>query len=153
MHQRPSIIKTHKVTVELFPFLSVLACTIGSLILLIVLISSQAFSDEKTVTIIPRSEEESIIAKEPFYVELKADGLVIHPSRQYVSIENAFAFNSPFMKLLRQVEAQKEKQYLIIAVRPSSYDIFDQVRNQVEQRGIDIGYEPIDEEWKLDIKK
>lgn len=152
MYQRPPIKSNHQVSVELFPFLSVLACTIGSLILLIVLISSQAFSENKKITIIPRNSSEATKSKQPFYVELRGDGLVLHPSQEYVSIEEAFSFGSPFMELLALVERNPNEKYIIIAVRPSGYEIFDLVRNEIEQRDIDIGYEPIDEEWQLEIR-
>lgn len=153
MYQRPIIRSNQKATVELFPFLSVLACTIGSLMLLIVLISSQAFSEEKEVTIIPRAEEQKTESKEPFYIELKEKGLILHPSREYVPIERAFNEGSAFMKLIREVENQKDKKYLILAVRPSGYEIFDRVRAEIEQRKIDLGYEPVNQNWKLDIQK
>lgn len=152
MYQRPSIKSNHKVSVELFPFLSVLACTIGSLILLIVLISSQAFSENKKVTIIPRTSSEATKSKQPFYVELRKDEVILHPSKEYVAIEDTFDFGSPFMELLSEVERNQNEKYIIIAVRPSGYEIFDRVRNEIEQRGLDLGYEPIDEEWELEIR-
>lgn len=42
--------------VELFPFLSILACTIGTLILLIIVLTTQIFSDQNAVTIIAETE-------------------------------------------------------------------------------------------------
>ena len=48
--------KFNKTEIELFPFLSILACTIGSLILLIIVISTETLSGNPEVTIIAKSE-------------------------------------------------------------------------------------------------
>ena len=61
--------------------------------------------------------------------------------------------NSALEKLLAQVSDRREQEYLIVAVRPDGIDVFDKVRDMVEQKRIDIGYEPIDEGWQLKVKE
>lgn len=147
----PRSLRTRKsVEIDLFPFLSILACTIGTLILLIVVITSEIVGNQKQVTIVAKNDNGLNATKQPRYIECRSDGIVIHPEGTLVassSLENEF---SPLGTLLQKIDRNKE--YLIVAVRPDGIDVFKQVRELIEDRGIDIGYEPLDKGWKLKIK-
>lgn len=155
-----------KTDIELFPFLSILACTIGTLILLIIVLTTQSLnqsqsntnpeklndnSKDKQIKIIARDEGENgnNQAKTPRYIECTLDGVIIYPNKIFVPKENISDFNSPLQELITLINFNKEKEYLIIAVRPDGIDVFKQVRNLVEGAKIDMGYEPIDEDWEL----
>ena len=61
--------------VELFPFLSILACTIGTLILLIIVLTTQLLKDEREITIIAKQETSGENqGKIPRYIECREDG-------------------------------------------------------------------------------
>ena len=47
----------------------------------------------------------------------------------------------------------RDKEYLIVAVRSNAIDTFKLVRNIVERAEIDIGYEPIDANWQLKLQE
>lgn len=150
MRRRQS--STSKIEIELFPFLSVLACTIGSLILLIVVITTQTFSSQKEITIIAQGEKGGNVTKKPHYIECRHDGVVIHPSQEFVSKDELQSSYSALTRLINNVAMNRDREYLIVAVRPDGIDVFKQVRTLIENQGIDIGYEPIDEGWKIKIK-
>ena len=140
--------------VELFPFLSILACTIGTLILLIIVLTTQLLKDEREITIIAKQETSGENqGKIPRYIECREDGVLLHPSQVFVSKSDINNRRSPLNKLISEVEKNKDKQYLIVVLRPQGIDVFQQVRDIVEKRGIDIGYEPIDEDWTLKIEE
>ena len=140
--------------VELFPFLSVLACTIGSLILLIIVITTQTFSeDSQEVTIIAQTEEGFNSAKSPHYIVCQEDGVVIHPSQEFVPEQQIGTENSALAELIAQISRRKNSEYLIVAVRPNGIEVFKKVRDLVEGQGIDIGYEPIDQDWELKVQE
>ncbi len=136
--------------VELFPFLSILACTIGTLILLIIVLTSQAL-DKQEVRIVARNEGENGTneSKNPRYIECRKDGVILHPSKIFVPQEELQSPNSPLQDLLTLVKINKDTEYLIIAVRPNGIDVFNQVRTMVQGAEIDIGYEPLDAGWQL----
>lgn len=140
-----------KIETELFPFLSVLACTIGTLILLIIVVSTETLSDNPEVTIIAKSEDGLNKQKQPRYIECKGDGVVIYPSEIFVPLAQLNQANSPLLKLIAEVKEKQDQEYVIVAVRPSGIEVFQQVRELIETEGIDIGYEPIEEGWKLKI--
>ncbi|MDJ0574598.1 MAG: hypothetical protein QNJ65_05470 [Xenococcaceae cyanobacterium MO_234.B1] len=136
--------------VELFPFLSILACTIGTLILLIIVLTSQAL-DKQEVRIVARNEGEKGIneSKNPRYIECRKDGVILHPSKIFVPQEELQSPNSPLQELIKMIKINRNTEYLIIAVRPNGIDVFNQVRTMVQGAEIDIGYEPLDAGWQL----
>lgn len=136
---------------ELFPFLSVLACTIGTLILLIIVASTQIFQPE--VTIIAKSEDGKNQTKIPRYIECQEDGIIIHPGQEFVPKEDIGKANSALASLLNEVSNRKNQEYLIVAVRPNGIDVFQQVRELIEQKDIDIGFEPIEQGWQLKLQE
>ena len=152
MRSRRSIPQKSHTEVELFPFLSVLACTIGTLVLLIIVLTTQALNKQE-VTIVAKAEEGGVNqSKKPRYIECRDDGVVLHPSEEFVPRANIDDANSPIQKLIAEVKANKDKQYLIVALRPDGIDMFNEIRNLVEGEGIDIGYEPVDFGWKLTVQ-
>ena len=151
MHRRTHSRKS--IELELFPFLSVLVCTIGTLILLIVVVTAQISGNQRQITIVAKSENGQNQAKTPRYIECQKDGILIYPEKEFVSKQEIDMPNSALEKLLAQVSDRREQEYLIVAVRPDGIDVFDKVRDMVEQKRIDIGYEPIDEGWQLKVKE
>ncbi len=138
--------------IELFPFLSVLFCTIGTLVLIIILLVVQASAGNKKVNIIAKNNSSINQNKIPRYIECRSDGVIIHPTKEFISIDDINQSNSVFDKFLSEIKAQKT-EYLIVAIRPDGVEIFKEVRELIESEGIDIGYEPIDQDWELKIKQ
>jgi hypothetical protein len=145
-------INQSKIEVELFPFLSILACTIGTLILLIIVLATQVFSNEREVSIIAKTETGKNLAKIPRYIECRGDGVIIYPQKKFVSKYNLYNSNSAFLQLLNQVKVNSKTEYLIIAIRPDGFETFQSIRETIEQQGIDMGYEPIDQDVKLKLE-
>lgn len=139
--------------IELFPFLSILACTIGTLILLIIVLTTQMFGDQGAVTIVAKTENGTNSNKTPRYLECKANGVVIYPGEKFVAKANLYSPSSPFKQLLEQVKNNKNKQYLIVVIRPDGVEIFQEIREVIEKQGIDIGYEPIEQGIKLKLEQ
>jgi biopolymer transport protein ExbD len=138
--------------IELFPFLSILSCTIGVLILIIIVITAQTFSSQRQITIIAKNEDGQNKNKQPRYIECRSDGIVVYPSQVFVPLNQVHSSDSALQSVLAEVKANKDEQYLIVAIRPDGIEVFEQVRALIESEGIDIGYEPIDEGWKLKIQ-
>lgn len=149
MHHRSTSLSPE---IELFPFLSVLFCTIGTLILIIILLVAQATGSTKKVNIIANNSNSIHQSKTPRYIECQSDGVIIHPSKKFIPINDINQTNSAFGMFLSEVKAQKI-EYLIVAVRPDGVEIFQEIRELIESEGIDIGYEPIDQDWELQIKQ
>ncbi len=142
-----------KIETELFPFLSVLACTIGTLILLIIVVSTQTLSNNPEVKIIARNEDGINQKKQPRYIECQEDGVLIHPNQVFVTLDEIDEPDSPLQTLITELKEKQDQEYVIVAVRPSGIEVFQRVRELIETQGIDIGYEPIEEGWTLKIEE
>ncbi len=147
-------ISRQTIEVELFPFLSILACTIGTLILLIIVLTTQALNNQE-VTIVAKTEGENGVnkSKNPRYIECKSDGVILYPGEEFVPQEKLNDPNSAMTKLIAQVQKNRDREYLIVAVRSNGIDTFNLVRNLVSGAEINIGYEPIDANWQLKIQE
>ena len=144
--------RKQQANVELFPFLSVLACTIGTLILLIIVLTTQALEPQEA-KVVAKTEEDSKGAnktKTPLYIECREDGFVMHPSKEFAPRADLYDEKSPLRKMVADLKAQKEEKYLIVILRPDGIEMFNKIRGLVAKEGIDIGYEPL--EFGLDLK-
>ena len=149
---RRSIYRKRQTEVELFPFLSVLACTIGTLILLIIVLTTQALEPQEAV-VVAKVDENSRGAnqnKTPLYIEARKDGFILHPSQEFAPRADLYDEQSPLRTTVANLKANKDEQYLILILRPDGLEMFDRIRELVEQDGIDIGYEPL--EYGLELK-
>lgn len=151
MTRRRSLSRT-PLELDLFPFLSILACTIGTLVLLIIVISIQTFNSQKEIKILAKTEEGVNQTKTPRYIECRGDGIIIYPSQSFVAIADIESRNSPLNQLLAEVRKNRASEYLIVAVRPDGIAVFQTIRSLIEEQEIDIGYEPIEENWQLKIE-
>jgi hypothetical protein len=137
---------------ELFPFLAVLACMIGTLILIVIVVTTGVLGEKRSITLVARDDWGRNLTLRPHYVEVRGDGVIIHPGMEFVSRDEVGARDTALRRLLSDVEARRQTDYVIVAVRPDGFELFDAVRDQVEGRGIQIGYEPVDADWKLRIR-
>ena len=149
---RRNIYRKRQTEVELFPFLSVLACTIGTLILLIIVLTTQALEPQEAVVVakIDENSRGDNRSKTPLYIEARQDGFILHPSQEFAPRADLYDEQSPLRNAITNLKANKDEQYLILILRPDGLEMFNKIRELVEQDGIDIGYEPL--EYGLELK-
>ena len=135
-------------------FLDILTCTIGIFILMIIIMTTQVVNNQE-VTIVAETEGENGVnkSKNPRYIECRSNGVVLYPGEEFVPQDKLNEPNSAIAKLIAQVQKNRDREYLIVAVRANGIDTFQLVRNLVERAEIDIGYEPIDANWRLKIQE
>ena len=134
---------------ELFPFLAVLACIIGTLVLLIIVVTTSVLGEKRSITLIAKDASGKSVALKPHIIECRGDGLVLHSTKEFVAKNEIGRRDTPLQRFLKLVADRKGSEYVIVAIRPDGIDLFDSLREQIERRGIKIGYEPVDAEWKV----
>lgn len=149
---RRNVYRKKHTEVELFPFLSILACTIGTLILLIIILTTQALDPQEAVVVAKTDEDSkgSNQTKTPIYIECRQDGFILHPSKEFAPRADIFQEESPLRQTIEELQANKNEEYLIVILRPDGLEMFNKLRELVEEKGIDIGYEPL--EFGLELK-
>lgn len=154
--------------ISLFPMFNILVCAMGVLIFILSAITTLSLGVGKSVSVILGIPNNSPNIKKPHYIEWDGTSLIIHPSKQSVSFDlnltelktyeqtydhiNKKINNTPLEKLLEEVYKNRENDYLIVLIRPSGFSQFTVIRGYIENRGIDIGYEPVDQAWNLRLK-
>ena len=53
---------------------------------------------------------------------------------------------------MEKLAQERDTSYLIVAIKPSGMEVFEEVRDLVEEAEIDLGFEPIAENWQLRVK-
>lgn len=129
----------------LFPFLSVLAAVMGTLILIIAGMSQIALANPKQQVEVQPFDPQK---KNPVYVECNKNGVRIHGDRPtkgrsvYVPIRDMSAGDSPWTALLQQLE-HRDDRYLMLLVRSEGVGSYNAVRASLTGTGIELGYEPL----------
>lgn len=138
--------KTRDPELTLFPFLSVLAVVMGTLILIIAGMSQLALANPKQ-----RIEVEKFdpAKKTPVYVECSAEGATIYPddpTSGTPTFVSRYEINSPrgaWNTLVRRVEHHSATQYILLLIRPDGVGTFEAVRASLQTTTIELGYEPL----------
>ena len=129
----------------LFPFLSVLAAVMGTLILIITGMSQIGLANPKQRVEIEPFEPGK---KSPVYVECRREGLLIHPDdptagepvfvRRYAMDDAEGAWVG-----LRTRLQYDSARYLMMLVRSDGVGTFGDARATLGDTNIDVGYEPL----------
>jgi hypothetical protein len=80
-------------------------------------------------------------SKEPVYVDVQKEYLVLYPSQEIVSLRDLERTGNAFESLLNDVEGKKEQEYVILLARPGTAPVFHRLKRLVLDRGIDLGWE------------
>ncbi|MBI5787831.1 MAG: hypothetical protein HZA78_03115 [Candidatus Schekmanbacteria bacterium] len=144
--------KKHREKITLFPFLDIMTSTMGTLLL--VLISTTLFSaaqETKKVYLKIKAEQKGEGAKTPYFIVCEEERIVILPFKMAVPVDQLDAENSFFLDFTNRLD--RARQYIIFAVRPNGIESFKKARRLAEDLNIDIGYEPVEQGWQIEIEK
>jgi len=129
----------------LFPFLSVLAAVMGTLILIISGMSQIALAQPKPRIDVERFHPQK---KSPIYVECRRFGLRIYPDEPSAG-EPVFVWNkdigspsSAWMKLSARLELDSTS-YVMFLVRAEGVGSFERARDTISGTRVEFGYDPL----------
>lgn len=135
--------------VSLFSFLDILGGTVGVLVLIISVLISQMRSGYQIIELI--AKEETLTFQE----QTRTASYIICNGSNLIEIHDhgeSFQTNLEDPRvdsLINSIQANKKSRYLIIGVRPDGFSDFEALRERAESAGIDIGYEPLHENWRI----
>ncbi len=153
-----------------------MTCLIGCLILVFIGILLMVFiaqslikisdtTNAKIITVTPsmvdgfredRAFPQGNIAKEPTYLDVRREKVVIHPNNIVVEQRDLFVSKRPQKKgelnydftpdgdldrLTRNIQDNATGEYVVMLVRPGAADISKRISDLLRQRGIDVGRE------------
>jgi len=89
-------------------------------------------------------------AKAPFYIDCHHDGVILYPGATNITWEALQLPDNAVEKLLNQIQANQQTQYVVVMARPDSVKVFRQVRKMVGTHQIDVGYDVVNTVCKFD---
>ena len=138
------VIQRRTAQVSLFSFLDILGGTIGILTLIIAVFLIQMGQGNQIVQMVTDgstyqdSVASYIICNGQGKVDVHDDGIA----------EATFIDSNLVQNLLISISKSKGR-YLILGVRPDGFDDFEALRARAETMGIPVGYEPLDNGWRI----
>jgi len=144
----------------LFPFLSILTCTAGVLAFVIISISVVSLL---APSIMVKSRDTNVVnPKKPAYVECHPGQLVLVSTQDKIPYTEIDAPDSKYRLFLDRIKQKADSTYIVFAIYPDgertfrrAYRLITQLNQQLAARGakIDVGYEPFNKSWHLQVSK
>ena len=162
---------SEQVKFDLSSFMAVLIMTIGCMVIMLVTNVVVIISNPENLsitTLITRAYESSEDAelaksagepmfsnkvKEPSYVDIHPDKIVIYPGEVVVPIQDLEQKGNAFEQLLDRVYEKRNEEYIILILRPQSSRVAKGLRKAIEDRGIDVGQELYESEKQINYIK
>lgn len=151
---------------DLLPFIAILMCVLGCLLLVTMSIAALSIGPELGEGWIP-GENDRASSKIPILIEWDGKTVIVH--RDGIKRELAWAprralymrLDAPdaeppgggeragaratFEAFIEEMVQRKETHYALIAVRPSGFDNFAVFASEFRRKDITLGFEPIDQ--------
>jgi hypothetical protein len=156
--------------ISLFPMFNILIATLGVLVFIMSALATLSLSSGSVIVEgMACGQEDGASCSEnekvPTYLEWDGSRLVLHPSRSEVRIHRDLAdlrtWDDTYRyldraiqgsELEREIKAIREdsgERYIVVLVRPDGFPSFDNLRAYFHSYlSLDLGYEPILDEWK-----
>ncbi len=155
--------------VDFSSFMPILILTIGCLVVLLVINTLIIVSNPKNVRITSVVRSSLYVEggsgmeggapfpfgnkkKEPTYVDVHKDRLVVYPGAQIVPVRDLNVPGNAFEKLLSDVVQRKEELYIVLLIRPRAASIARRVQKAILDRGIDVGHELFESERPVEYQ-
>jgi hypothetical protein len=82
--------------------------------------------------------------KDPIYVDVESQQVVIYPEKMEIPATSLDFSRNEFEKFLDQVEQVRSLRYSILVLRPGSVQLHRRLRQLIQDRGVDVGFEPVE---------
>mgnify|MGYP006908262763 CR=1 FL=1 len=134
-------------SISLFPFLDALSGVIGILALIIAALAAvNAQTADQTISYDADS------TNVPLYLECKEGGVVVHPEKKFVALEDIQNATSAWRDILQSVGPAKERKSVLLLVRPAGIDAFAAAEIQVKQNSLPYYYDAVATDGEIIIQ-
>jgi len=148
--------------ISLFPFFNILVCLLGILIFIMTASVVISIGLKRSVVVKMEGFGSNSSTKKPHFVEWYGDRVIIHPSKDTLRFNSPITLikdipksikNTSLEKLIEKVKTNREKEYIIFLIRPSGFNNFWYIKRYIIDNKIDIGWEPVEQNFQLRIKQ
>ena len=148
-------------TISLFPMFNILTCTLGVLVFILTAVVGISIGAGKVAVIVPESVPAGVPTKSPLFLTWNGSDLAMVEGGHEVAfpryVEDIKTYaetyeymtarirGTPLEMAIARAESLAAEEYVFVLIRPSGFESFDSIKGFVQTKGIDIGYEPIDQ--------
>jgi hypothetical protein len=164
--------------ISLFPMFNILACTLGVMVFILSTVATVMLGADKAVEIVEAgptgplpdtaAEEGAAVAardrRRPLWIEWDGEMLLLYPTRDTARLERdlrsietwdeTWSYISETLagtrvgNAIAQAGLDLENRYVVLLARPSGFDELFEIQSYIEFLGMDVGIEPIDQQWQ-----
>jgi len=143
-----------KTDLDVVGFLSVMSIVTGLICLILFVIALRIAMNPKLLKIVSFKLFSSSRAsphnpKIPSYIDCFPDKVVLYPGNKTLTWEDLQRPRNDLEVMLDKIQANTEREYVIVMVRPESVKFYRTVRSMLNKRAIDIGYDAIDADFTV----
>ncbi|MEM7416684.1 MAG: hypothetical protein AAF389_14360 [Gemmatimonadota bacterium] len=150
--------------ISLFPMFNILACTLGVMVFILATVATVNLGADRAVELVANIAPGEPETREPLWLEWDGVQLGVVPNgpavtfgrdlrsistwtatHEYISATIA---GSRLGVMISDAGLNAENQYIVLLVRPSGFRNFLEVQSYFEFLGLEVGYEPIRQEWQ-----
>jgi len=148
-----------KIDINVEPFLSIMVIVLKLISLILVVIVMRIAMNPQSKKIVAfaglyAGHGNVTNPKIPSYIDCHPDKLTLYssdmPRGTQVSREDLQRPDNPVSQLLDKVQQRAKDEYVVVMVRPQSVLLYRAVRKLIEKRPIDVGYDAVDANFKVD---
>jgi len=147
--------KKSKTDLDVVGFLSVMSIVTGLICLILFVIALRIAMNPELVKIVSFELFTSKRAvrtgppKVPTYIDCGSSHIVIYPGETRLTWEDLKRPDNELEKTLDKILRNRAREYVIVMVRPKSVDLYRQVRTAIGKKDIDVGYDAVDADFKV----
>lgn len=139
-----------KIEVNMTSFMDIITGTVGCILMIMLsMILCATENPIKDIIIKAKQIDQGLEEKQVRYVEANNEGVTLYPTGQKISTKWMDNPNSGYMEFIRKID--RDNEYIIFAIRPDGYKSFQKARDIAEKNQVEVGYEPIDKLWNLQV--
>jgi hypothetical protein len=145
-----------EIEIDVVPYLDSMVITLNLICLIIIIMIIPVIMNPDQVNVLSfeklkRSKESEV--KEtpiPIYLDCSKAGVRIMPADISVTPGQLIQPGNDVERVLTRVQAQPDKEYVIMLVRPGSLPVYRYLRKELIRRRITTGFDVVDSETELD---
>lgn len=144
-----------KTDLDVTGFLSIMSIVCGLICLILFVIALRIALNPQALKIVSfklftSSRAVTKNLKVPSYIDCGPNGIVLYPGGVQLSWDDLQRPGNALELMLDKIQERTDKEYVIVMVRPQSVKYYRLVRNMIGKRPIDVGYDVIDADFKVD---
>ncbi|MCO6399637.1 MAG: hypothetical protein J5I99_00220 [Verrucomicrobia bacterium] len=149
--------------IEMTPFLDSLVIMMSLICLVLVVMIMPVIQNPQQYKVLSFSQLVKAMQRktpaglQPVYIDCHPDRAVVLPGDISVSVQDILLHGNPIDRLLARIQANADKEYVVLLARPGSFAVFRHLRKELIRRGIVAGSDVLPSnavlDWKKEIKE